>query len=285
MPTIDLGKVRGENGKDGVGGGSASIELLAEPMLESEVYQAKEGSSTDYVTMPKWHVPIQTDKIKSPPKVGDIISIELESPYAGSNGLITKFKLDFKCIRSDTTLFGNIPVPVSQCDFRICAIAEPNIRFGNFTNVIDGSSRYAGVGFSGYDFDDIVLLGGVDDFVYMHGFAEFMNYADEHCGGVIEGLGSTAELRAEIGNGDILEMIAFYSGGDVAPWWKYSTSLSTDTSGNISCLWFLYHNTPPFGSLPTSFEEFEIKQASNSGSRGWYTGQYLIKSVRYKEMS
>lgn len=284
MATIDLGKVKGEDGKDGVGGGSASIELLEKPMLESEVYQAKAGSSSDFVTYPKWNIPIQIDKIKSPPKVGDIISIELESPFGGSGGRITKFKLDFKCRNADTVMAAdNIPLPITVCSFRICAITEPNVITANKWN----GGLHSGVVFQQYNFDDIVLLGGADDFEYIHGLAEVLDYADEHCGGIIEGAGSTADFRKEYGNGNILELIAFYSGDNVAPWWKYSTSASTDTSGNISCLWFLYpsDNSTPIGSLPTSFEACNIKQASSSRSRGWYTGQYLIKSVRYKEMS
>lgn len=283
MATIDLGKVRGEDGKDGVGGGSASIELLEKPLLESEVYQVRTESSEGIVTFPKWNIPIQIDKIKSPPKKGDIISIVLESPYAGSRGTISIFQIDFKCIASATMVFENIPMPVTNCSFRVIAIAEPNYSFNNRTS----GGYYCSVEPSSYfHFDDVVLLGGVDDFEYLHGLADVLKYADEHCGGIIEGV-NTSEIRKEIGDGKVLEMIAFYSGGDVLPWWKYSTSSSTDTSGNISCLWFVLNNLTSAGMLPTSFEAYGIRTAANSGGtaqHGCYTGQYIIKSVKFKEM-
>lgn len=269
MPTIDLGKVKGEDGKDG---GFSSVELLQTPILEGEVFNAQEGTLDGTVQYPKWNIPLQFGLLKTPPKLGDIISIEFESPYAGRNGF-NNFIIDFKCVEAESMAFSNNPILLTVCHFRICNIMEICITTGYYTSL--GKINF------NMKCDDFVLLGGIDSFEYIHGLSEFMKYADENCGGVIEGLGSTTELRAEVGDGSKLNLQIHTSGDDISPWWKYASSASTDTSGNISALTFALSQT--YGNFPPAYEGFGIIGANNSCSLGIYCGQYMIKSVRYKE--
>lgn len=272
MATIDLGKVRGENGKDGKDGkdgGFIEIELLENPLLEGEVYTLFENNiSTDQIkSMHSWDIPIALEKLTKPPQVNDIIEIELESPYDDAYGNRSRFIIQYKCMGAQTMEFNGIPNKITATYFTLSNVLEPHLNINWFQDINSITSSI--------EFDNFVTLGGIDNFQYIHGLPKLLKYADEYCGGVIEGLGSTADLRMEFGDGNAIRLTIPSSGNDyVEPWWSYSTS--SNGSGNLTAL--VYFKASNNG---LEFPSYRV-MSMNTGGLYEYTGQYKIKSVKYK---